>query len=92
MKKITETRRMSGFDLRSLCIRNNWFTCGDCEAYDKFLNLSGNNEKNITTADIYEMAQVVERYSSRDALAEMEITDIMFYLAEICTTTFEIEK
>ena len=39
-----------------------------------------------------EMAQVVEHYSSRDALAEMEITDIMFYLAEICTTTFEIEK
>lgn len=90
--KITETRRMSGFDLRSLCIRNDWFTRGDCAAYDKFLNLSGNGEKNITTADLYEMALTVEHYSDPAVLDGMDTESIMFSLAQICYTTFEIEK
>lgn len=27
--------------LRDLCIKNNWFTCGTCEQYEKLFELNG---------------------------------------------------
>lgn len=90
--KIKETRRMSMDDLRGLCIKHDWFTHADCETYDHFLNMSHNGRKNITTANLYNMAQMVLQYSDPETYEILEVTGVMFCLAEICITCFsEVE-
>lgn len=90
--KIKETRRMSMDSLRNLCIRNDWFTRGDCRAYDKFLKMSGNCQKNITTNALYNMALNVEQYSDPSVLDGQDTAAIMYDLARICYNTFEVEE
>lgn len=38
-------------NLRQLCIKNNWFTCGDCEQYEKmfYANENGFSIEDIAT-------------------------------------------
>ena len=79
-----ETRMMSSEDLRNLCIRQNWFTRGTNEEYDKLLAMT--KKENITTDDIVEMATLIVEHS----VEQFELfTTIMFYLAQICSTHFD---
>lgn len=79
-----EERKMFADDLRRLCIRNNWFTRGNNDEYDTFLNMA--KKENITTDDIVELAEQIIEHSE---LAEEEtITSIMFELASICHSLF----
>ena len=86
MKKYgySETRTISYFDLRNLCIINNWFTHADCRQYDEFLTKAG-NLKNITTDDLVELATDVMEWNDTDG-AECE--DIMWELAHACNVCF----
>lgn len=86
--KIKETRRMYMDDLRGLCIKHDWFTRADCKTYDRFLSMSHNGRKNITTANLYSMAQTVMQYSDPETYEILAITGIMFCLAEICLSCF----
>lgn len=86
---IQETRRMSASELRSLCIRNQWFTDADNDAYERFLRLSGNGRHHVTTAVLCTMAVMVQQYSTPAALDGRDVTGIMYELARICHTTFE---
>lgn len=38
--------------LRELCIKNNWFTCGTCEQYEKFFELNENEASLETLATV----------------------------------------
>lgn len=44
---------VSNMFLRGLCIRENWFTCGTCEQYDKLFELNRNG------ATLEELALVI---------------------------------
>lgn len=88
--KIKETRRMGMNELRQLCIDNNWCDLFYEEEYRKFLRMSGYRKNNITTKQLFEMATKIRLYTSHID-EHVEITDIMFELAAICNTTFEIE-
>lgn len=90
--KIKETRIMTMDDLRNLCIKENWYTCGDCEEYDNLLNMTKNGWKrrNITANVLYKMAIDIEQHSDMTGILDTET--IMCMLAEICHTNFEIEK
>ena len=82
--KYTETRKLFAYDLRALCIRNNWFTRADCQQYDEFLSRAS-ALANVTTDDLAALAEIVSEYSDTDGA---EIEDIMFDLAAACTVHF----
>lgn len=76
-----EIRIMTMSDLRSLCIRRNYYTHGDCKEYENLLNMT--DAEQITTEIIIEMAQDILDHSETDE----ELTDIAFYLLSICNTS-----
>lgn len=44
---------VSTYFLRDLCIKNNWFTCGTCEQYEKLFEL------NRTGCSLQDLATVI---------------------------------
>lgn len=80
-----EVRRILAEDLRELCIRNNWYTRGDCKAYSHLLNELAHEKENITTDDIVEIAQDILEHSNTD----QELTSICFDVARIAVSFFE---
>lgn len=87
--KIREIRRILPYQLRALCIENNWYTRGDCEEYEHLLcNLT--DRENLTTEDILAIAEDIAEHSNlRDGEG---ITAIMFEIARISNTFFEEVK
>lgn len=84
MKKIVETRQLDSYNLKALCIRKNWYTRGDCKAYEKLLDMC--EVDNVTTNRIYKMALDIKAHSDTD----YEVSSIMFEIAKICNTFFTI--
>lgn len=91
-----EVRRLSSSDLRALCIKEDWYTGGDCEEYDNLLNMT--KKENITTDDIVEIATdiighsdvAIEKYVRYYGMSMSEVyTHVMFLIAEKCNTYFE---
>ncbi len=67
MKYTVTTRE----NLRQLCIKNNWFTCGSCEQYEKMFYA---NEHGAT---IVELAAIIwvcssDEYSESSILSTLE--------------------
>lgn len=85
---IKKTRRMYMDDLRGLCIKHNWFTRAYCKTYDHFLQTCDNGRKNVTTKNLHAMALMVMQYSDLETYEILEITGIMFCLAEIRLSCF----
>ena len=92
-----EVRRLSGSDLRVLCIREDWYTGGTNEEYADLLNKT-NNIENITTDDIVEIAADIVEHSE-EAVKKLEVqgglsfgevfTHVMYLVAESCSSYFE---
>ena len=80
----TEKRILSKESLRRLCIDEGYFTRGTSEEYDAFLKLA--DKENITTDDIFIIAERIAKYSRR---TEETITAIMFRIARVCVTLFQ---
>ena len=81
-----ETRKMLSWDLRKLCINNDWYESGDAEDYSNLLEKVDSLE-NITTDDIVEIATDIMEHS------EIKIEDfenICNALFTICQTFIEI--
>lgn len=93
--KVKERRTWSWEDVRSLCIRNEWYEYGDCQDYMDMLHIVEHNKPTINNLykvalDIYEHS-----YMSRntDYSLEENLENIMFQLEEDTVHTFfEIEK
>ena len=52
MKQYKEIRKISASSLRTLCIRQDWYTAGDNDEYGHLLfNLAGDKE-NLSTASL----------------------------------------
>lgn len=91
-----EIRRIDSSTLRSLCIRENWYTGGTNAEYCNLLDMT--NKDNITTDDIVEMATDIISHSG-EAMKELKkscglsdgecYTHVMFLIAEKCYTYFE---
>ncbi len=91
--KITENRFLSPYDLRSVCIENDWYTKGDNEEYSALMD-KASICKNITTNNLYEIARnICEHSNMRGYWNEKEaIEGIMFSLAQKLVATFAIEE
>lgn len=80
-----EIRKVSLYNLSQLCCEQEWFTNGTTKEYERLLRYS--EKENITTDDIVEMAERIIEHS--DLHPDMQFTDVMFAIGDICTTHFE---
>lgn len=91
MKKYIESRLLGTSTVRSLCIKNNWYTCGSNEQYDamfaKLYNEDG-TYAHITTEKLAEIATDIYYHSEID---DYTVDAIMDELARNCTYIFEKE-
>ena len=85
--KIRENRIMSKIDLRNLCVKFNWFTRATNEEYDKFLNLVN---ANMTANRLLIMALEIQKYSDPETYDQLESSDIVYTLCEICHSCFTV--
>lgn len=65
MKIRKEAKIKSMGELRALCIKMDWFTCGDNKSYDKFLQIGGNGSENATSKRLLSMAELIYNCSDR---------------------------
>ena len=80
-----ELRKISMSDVRKQCIEHNWYTNGDCEAYDNMLTFV-NSLEYASTDDLETIATDIKEHSDTD----YEIASIMYFLAnKCCVTLFE---
>lgn len=84
--KYTETRILHASDLRTLCIRENWYTLGDNDEYDELMCKTFC--QNLTTEVVADIAQDIKDHSDTD----MEIPEIMYAIAAISHTTFAADE
>ena len=84
--KYTETRILHASDLRTLCIRENWYTHGDNDEY--YTLMCKTFRPNLTTEVIADIAQDIKDHSETD----LEIPEIMYAVAEISNTTFAVDE
>lgn len=81
---ITRNRRWGYSTVRQACIHNDLYTRGDCEAYEKMLNMVERTAP--TTKAMYLVAKDIQAHSK-----DQTITNVMFILErEAVITTFEI--
>lgn len=84
-----EFRFISGNEVRQACIKYDWFTCGDNDAYNDLFEFIGNLNrwgKHLSVELLKRIAEMIKENSD----TAFTIPEIMFLLnAECCTTCFE---
>lgn len=80
--EIIEEDIWTSFQVRSVCIENNWYTRGDNKAYSEMLDFVDNNEP--TKANIYTVARDIMEHSNTD---DLYIEAIMFRIANDAVMT-----
>ena len=84
--EITETVKWSSSDIRSMCIKNDWYTAGDVKAYSKMLDFVEENEP--TKLNIWKVAKDILEHSSDE---DLYVEAIMFIIAnDVVKTFFEV--
>lgn len=86
---IKEIRILPFENLRTVCIKRNWYTRGTCEEYENLFNRlrdENGNAIQVTTGVLYALAEDIMAHSKMED--DYEITDVMFELATNCITYF----
>ena len=79
-----EVRRLTAENLSRACIKNNWYTLGDCKEYDTILTYA-NELSDVTTDKLKKIATDIKVHSD----TEYDVPCIMFILAnEYCNYLF----
>ena len=63
MNRYKEIRTLTAYNLRALCIRQNWYTRGDNAEYEHLLYDLADSKPNLTTQDIIEIAEDIAAHS-----------------------------
>ncbi|WP_443935522.1 hypothetical protein [Phascolarctobacterium faecium] len=83
--KVRETRRICAGDVRALCTRQNWYTGGNNQEYEKMLVHAG-TLVNVTAEDLLYLALDIKKHS----FTERSLEGVCYELALMCFSTFEI--
>ena len=81
-------------DVRALCIRENWYTSGDVQAYGKMLKMA--NSEHVTNKLLYKVAVDIFEHSDTRGYRESGynykeiIEHIMYLLNRQCFESFVI--
>lgn len=90
--KFKEIRSMPSTSLRSLCIKNHWYTCGNNEEYsrlfDRLTDCCGYPE-NLTTEKLTEIAVDIWEHSE---ITGYTIETVLFELARNCFYHFTLDE
>lgn len=88
---VKEIRTMTAEELRSLCIRKNWYTCGTTEEYANLLSMVGESWEpvDLTTEKLAVIAEDILMHS--DLPADYDVICVMFELANAATVCFDFE-
>lgn len=63
MSSYKEIRTLTAYNLRELCIRQNWYTCGDNAEYEHLLYDLADSKPHLTTQDIINIAEDIAVHS-----------------------------
>ncbi len=87
MSNYKEIRTLSAYNLRELCIRQNWYTGGDNAEYEHLLYDLADNKTHLTTEDIIKIAEDSAAHSTlRDGY---DIEGIAWEVNRACNVSFE---
>ena len=87
MNRYIEIRHLTAYDLRGLCIRQNWYTGGDNAEYEHLLYDLADSKPHLTTEDIIEIAEDTAAHST--LRAGYNIEGIAWEVNRICNVSFE---
>ena len=89
------TRKCFADKVRQMCINHNYYTQGDCLAYDRLLqfvdkDLDANNEVQMTEVaqNIYNHSNINKMMEEYNCTEEDILVGILFNLYNDCTMTF----
>lgn len=89
MSSYKEIRTLTAHNLRELCIRQNWYTCGDNAEYEHLLYDLAASKPNLTTEDIIEIAEDIVAHSAPKDLQECyDIGGIAWEVNRACNVSF----
>ncbi len=87
MSHYKETRHLTAYRLRSLCIRQDWYTCGDNTEYGHLLYNLADSKPHLTTEDIINIAEDIAAHS--DLQDDCDIGAIAWEVNRACNVSFE---
>ena len=87
-EKITTYQRWCPYDVRSLCIANDWYTCGTNEDYNVMLDFVSKNEP--TVENICWIAKDIISHSKSNM--GLDIEAVMFDIGNRAVQTFYVVK
>lgn len=87
--KYKEIRTLTAYNLRELCIRQNWYTYGDNAEYEHLLYDLTASKSHLTTEDIIEIAEDIAAHSAPSDLREYyDIGGIAWEVNRVCNVNF----
>lgn len=87
--ELKKSRTWDAMDVRNMCVREGFYTHGDCGDYKKMLDFV-NSHKEPDDLDIYLVAKDILTYT--DEALEQTVENIMFILAnDVITYFYEID-
>jgi len=87
MNSYNEIRTLTAYSLRTLCIRQNWYTGGDNDEYSHLLYDLAGSKPHLTTQDIIEIAEDIAAHS--DLQEGYDIEGIAWEVNRACNVKFE---
>ena len=89
MNRYIEIRHLTAYDLRGLCIRQNWYTGGDNAEYEHLLYDLAGGKPHLTTEDIIEIAEDIAAHSAPSDFREcFDIGGIAWEVNRACNVSF----
>jgi hypothetical protein len=89
MSSYKEIRTLTAYNLRELCIRQNWYTCGDNAEYEHLLYDLAGGKPHLTTEDIIEIAEDIAAHSAPSDFREcFDIGGIAWEVNRACNVSF----
>lgn len=80
-----EVRILHSDNLRRLCIKQNWYTKGDNEEYQKLLDFA-DSLSNVTTDDIIKIAKDIIEHTAIKKYEVIPLEYVCFELIRTCYT------
>ena len=89
MNRYKEIRTLTAYNLRALCIRQNWYTRGDNAEYEHLLYDLAGGKPHLTTEDIIEIAEDIAAHSAPSDFREcFDIGGIAWEVNRACNVSF----
>lgn len=87
-----ETRTLCASDLRALCIRNDWYTCGTCEEYNRLFERLYDSDGCPVNLTAQKLAEIAEDIMIHSEISDYTVTAVMFELNKACTVVFDADN